>query len=98
MLKKPNDEVMKKIILHDGVLRTQICFEELFVLGKKCILRGRELGKNNVVAKEPYTQRVIERVQQIKLPFNVDHLYHPNVYDLVPISIEDTNKLKVIVA
>lgn len=60
--------------------------------------KGRELGQNNVVAKEPYTKWIKEKVQQIKLSFILDPLYCPNSPISVHISVEEVNELKAPVA
>lgn len=42
----------------------------------KVIRKSKELGKINVIAKEPYTRWMKERVQEIKLPF----LFDPSIF------------------
>lgn len=56
------------------------------------IRRGKELGKRNVIAREPYTYWVRERVQIVKLPFAFDPSIYLLVPELKPILHEDVEK------
>ncbi|KAI5428900.1 hypothetical protein KIW84_033769 [Lathyrus oleraceus] len=60
---------------------------------KAVIRKGKELGKRNVIAREPYTCWVRERVQMVKLPFPFDPSIYPLVPEPEPILPEDVEKL-----
>ncbi|XP_050890120.1 uncharacterized protein LOC127095482 [Lathyrus oleraceus] len=60
---------------------------------KTIIRKGKELGKRNVIAREPYTYWVKERVQMVKLPFSFDPSIYPLVPEPEPIIPEDVEKL-----
>ena len=49
----------------------------------------RKAESKNVVAKDPYTRWVLDRVKVIKLPFEVDADYNPDVSDSPPMSLEE---------
>ena len=46
------------------------------------------------MAKEPYTRWVLDRVQVVKLPFDIDPEYKPDVPDSPPMSLEEIDNLK----
>ena len=54
----------------------------------------RKAEKKNVVAKEPYSQWVLDRVQIIKLPFDIDPEYKQEVPVTPPMSLEEVDDLR----
>ena len=46
------------------------------------------------MAKESYTRWVLDRVQVVKLPFDIDPEYKPDVPDSPPMSLEEIDDLK----
>ena len=58
---------------------------KLFELGVEST-KERTKGKNDMV-REPYTQWVLERVLVVKLPFDIDPEYKPDVPDPLPMSV-----------
>ena len=54
----------------------------------------RKAERKNVMAKEHYTRWVMDRVQIIKLPFDIDLEYNPKVLKAPPISLEEIDNMK----
>ncbi|KAI5437054.1 hypothetical protein KIW84_023248 [Lathyrus oleraceus] len=59
----------------------------------KVVRKGKEFGKRNILAKEPYIQWVKERVEEIHLPFILKASAFPKTPDPKPILPEDMEKL-----
>lgn len=56
--------------------------------------KGKESGKRNVIAIEPYTRWVVERVQVIYMFFIFDSSIFPQVSEPGPILPEEVEDLK----
>lgn len=56
MLEKPDEEVVKELILHDWGTTHPYMLQRIIYYWEKVYNKGRELGKKNVISKEPYTQ------------------------------------------
>ena len=54
----------------------------------------RKAERKNVMAKEHYTRWVMDRVWVVKLLFDIDPEYKPDVPDSSPMSLEETDNLK----
>ena len=54
----------------------------------------RRVERKNVVAREPYTRWVRDRVQIIKLPFDIDPEYKQEVPITPHMSLEEVDHLK----
>ena len=54
----------------------------------------RKARRKNTVAKEPYTRWVLDRVQIVKLPFDIDLEYKPEVLEVPLMSLEEIGNLK----
>lgn len=98
MVKKLDDEALEGFVLHDQGTKNPYMLQRIIRSWEKVHKKGIKLGKKNDVAKEPYTQWVKERVQQIKLPFTIDPLYCSDSHEPIPISVEEVNELKETVA
>lgn len=59
----------------------------------KVVRMGKEFGKRNILAKEPYTQWVKERVEKIQLPYILKAPAFPKTPEPEPILPEDMEKL-----
>ncbi|XP_050878157.1 uncharacterized protein LOC127081975 [Lathyrus oleraceus] len=59
----------------------------------KVVRKGKEFGKRNILAKEPYTQWVKERVEKIQLPYILKAPAFPKTPEPEPILPEDMEKL-----
>ncbi|XP_050895549.1 uncharacterized protein LOC127102189 [Lathyrus oleraceus] len=59
----------------------------------KVVRKGKEFGKRNLLAKEPYTRWVKERVGEIHLPFILKASVFPKTPEPKPILPEDMEKL-----
>ncbi|KAI5382609.1 hypothetical protein KIW84_070157 [Lathyrus oleraceus] len=59
----------------------------------KVVRMGKEFGKRNILAKEPYTQWVKERVEEIQLPYILKAPALPKTPEPEPILLEDMEKL-----
>ncbi|KAI5382608.1 hypothetical protein KIW84_070156 [Lathyrus oleraceus] len=59
----------------------------------KIVRNGPELGKKNVIAREPYVQWEKERARVVKIPFYYESSSLPQVPEPEPILQEDVNKL-----
>ena len=57
--------------------------------------KGVEFRIKNAVAREPYTQWVLERVRIIKLPFDIDPTYVADIPDPPPMLVEEIEVLKM---
>ncbi|XP_058780714.1 uncharacterized protein LOC131654768 [Vicia villosa] len=89
---KPSEEELKQLLLHDmGKKDPKILQSIIRAWGK---VHKKEYSKNNVVAREAYTQWVINRVQINKLPFDIDPTYKSDVPDPLPMSVEEVEELK----
>lgn len=55
MLEKSNHEVVKTLIIHDLGTTDPDMLQRIIRSLERVHTKGRELGKKNVVAKEPYT-------------------------------------------
>ena len=88
----PKAEVLEPFILH-GVEADHPMVKKIKRSWQAVIRKGKELGKRNVIAQEPYTCWVRERVQMIKLPFPFDPSIYPLVPEPEPILPEDVEKL-----
>ncbi|XP_050889388.1 uncharacterized protein LOC127094624 [Lathyrus oleraceus] len=88
----PKAEALEPFILHSAEADHPMV-KKIKRSWQAVIRKGKELGKRNVIAQEPYTCWVRERVQMVKLPFPFD----PSIYSLVPepepILPEDVEKL-----
>ena len=47
-----------------------------------------------MVAREPYTQWVLERVRIVKLPFDIDPTYTPDIPNPLLMSVEEIEEIK----
>ncbi|XP_058733001.1 uncharacterized protein LOC131604584 [Vicia villosa] len=89
---KPSEEELKQLLLHDmGKKDPKILQSIIRAWGK---VHKKEYSKNNAVAREAYTQWVINRVQINKLPFDIDPAYKSDVPDPLPMSVEEVEELK----
>ncbi|XP_050877928.1 uncharacterized protein LOC127081751 [Lathyrus oleraceus] len=59
----------------------------------KVVRMGKEFGKRNILAKEPYTQWMKERVEKIQLPYILKAPALPKTPEPEPILPEDMEKL-----
>ncbi|KAI5438410.1 hypothetical protein KIW84_024236 [Lathyrus oleraceus] len=88
----PKAEALEPFILH-GVEADHPMVKKIKRSWQAVIRKGKELGKRNVIAQEPYTCWVRERVQMIKLPYPFDPSIYPLVPEPEPILPEDVEKL-----
>ncbi|XP_050895824.1 uncharacterized protein LOC127102497 [Lathyrus oleraceus] len=88
----PKVEALEPFILH-GVEADHPMVKKIKRSWQAVIRKGKELGKRNVIAQEPYTCWVRERVQMIKLPYPFDPSIYPLVPEPEPILPEDVEKL-----
>lgn len=82
------------MIFHDTGVGNPTLLHKIIQAWKKVHTKGTELGKKNCVAKEPYRQWVIERVQEVNFPFTIELPTLPTSPEPIPISIEEVDKLK----
>ncbi|KAI5430338.1 hypothetical protein KIW84_034790 [Lathyrus oleraceus] len=59
--------------------------------------QGKELGKRDCQAKDPYCQWVVQRAKEVKMPYSVDILIPPLEPEPVYASKEDVDALKAII-
>ncbi|KAI5417924.1 hypothetical protein KIW84_042523 [Lathyrus oleraceus] len=88
----PKAEALEPFILHSAEADHPMV-KKIKRSWQAVIRKGKELGKRNVIAQEPYTCWVRERVQMIKLPFPFDPSIYPLVPEPKPILPEDVEKL-----
>lgn len=89
----PDDKFIEPFILHD-ITPSNLAITKVKKILVNIIRKGQELGKNNVIAREPYTQWVRERVKVIKLPCIFYSLGFPPVPEPMPILIEEVKELR----
>lgn len=75
----PRVEALKPFILYN-IEADHPTMKKIKRSWQAIIRKGKELGKRNAIAREPYTCWVRERVQMVKLLFTFD----PSIYPLVP--------------
>lgn len=97
MWERPEDDVTKELILHDGDTMHQELLRRIIRSWKMMHTKGSELGTKNATTKESYTQWVKKMVQQVKLPFVIDHTYRLDMPYTIHVSIEEVENLKAIV-
>ncbi|XP_050887708.1 uncharacterized protein LOC127092861 [Lathyrus oleraceus] len=88
----PKAEALEPFILHSAEA-DHPTVKKIKRSWQAVIKKGKELGKRNVIAREPYTCWVRERVQMVKLPFPFDPSIYPLVPKPEPILPEDVEKL-----
>ncbi|XP_050915458.1 uncharacterized protein LOC127130506 [Lathyrus oleraceus] len=88
----PKVEALEPFILH-SIEADHPMVKKIKRSWQAVIRKGKELGKRNVIAQEPYTCWVRERVHMVKLPFPFDPSIYPLVPELEPILPEDVEKL-----
>ncbi|XP_050890237.1 uncharacterized protein LOC127095610, partial [Lathyrus oleraceus] len=88
----PKVEALEPFILH-GVEMDHPMVKKIKRSWQAVIRKGKELGRRNVIAQEPYTCWVRERVQMIKLPYPFDPSIYPVIPEPEPILPEDVEKL-----
>lgn len=88
----PKVETLEPFILHSAEADHPMV-KKIKRSWQAIIRKGKELGKRNVIAREPYTCWVRERVQMVKLPFPFDPSIYPLVPEPEPILPEDVEKL-----
>lgn len=88
----PNDKFIEPFILHD-ITPSNLTITKVKKTLVKIIRKGQELGKNNVIAREPYTQWIRERVKVIKLPCIFDSPTFSPVPEPMPILVEEVKEL-----
>ncbi|XP_050916156.1 uncharacterized protein LOC127131270, partial [Lathyrus oleraceus] len=88
----PKVEALEPFILH-GVEMDHPMVKKIKRSWQAVIRKGKELGRRNVIAQEPYICWVRERVQIIKLPYPFDPSIYPVIPEPEPILPEDVEKL-----
>ncbi|XP_058726017.1 uncharacterized protein LOC131597330 [Vicia villosa] len=89
---KPSEEQIMELILHNmgkGEPR-----ELKKVIHAWSFVQTKNFGPKNVIAKEPYTSLVLERVKKNPLPFVVDPAYKPDIPNPVLLSVEEVEELR----
>ncbi|KAI5421052.1 hypothetical protein KIW84_044766 [Lathyrus oleraceus] len=65
---------------------------------EKMHVKENKLKRKDTSSKESYTPLVNEMVHWIKLPFVVDPTYLPDIPDLIPVPIEDVDRLRATIS
>lgn len=84
--------------MHNEGTIPQNLFGKIMCAWEKVHVRENKLKRKDPSVKDSYIQWVKERVQLIKLPFEIDPTYLPDEPDLSPKSIEEDDRLKVTIA
>lgn len=81
-------KALEPLILHNIVADNPVV-GRILRSWQAVVRKGKELGKKNVIAWEPYTFWVKERIQMAKLPFLFDPFIFPLVHEPELILLED---------
>ena len=92
---EPNDAVLEELLLEDFGKENPQLLRQIRSAWTRIHRKGRELGKRDCVAKEPYKQWVMGRVKEVKLPYAPVVSVKAPELEATHVPIEEFNKLKL---
>jgi hypothetical protein len=92
---EPNDAVLEELLLEDFGRENPQLLRQIRSAWTRIHRKGRELGKRDCVAKEPYKQWVMGRVKEVKLPYAPVVSVKAPELEATHVPIEEFNKLKL---
>ncbi|XP_050916343.1 uncharacterized protein LOC127131465 [Lathyrus oleraceus] len=91
---EPKRESLKDFILPGMGMENPDLLRKIKKSWSQIHKKGKELGKRDCRAKEPYQQWVIKRVEEVKLPFSIKVLITPLKLDPTHFPKEKVDKLR----
>src|ERR1044072_4151902 len=92
---EPNDAVLEELLLEDFGKEIPQLLRQIRSAWTRIHRKGRELGKRDCVAKEPYKQWVMGRVKEVKLPYALVVPVTVQELEITHVPIEEFKKLKL---
>src|ERR1044072_3548383 len=91
---EPNDAVLEELLLEDFGKENPQLLRQIRSAWTRIHRKGKELGKRDCVAKEPYKQWVIGRVKEVKLPYAPVVSVKAPELEATHVHVEEFKKLK----
>lgn len=88
----PEDKDIMPFVIND-INITNLAMRKVRKAWTKIIRSGPNIGRKNIIAREPYIQWVKERAQVVKIPIFFDSSIFPLVSEPEPILQDDVEKL-----